>query len=96
MLKDCINTFTAYKGKTLVVCPASLLGHWEEQVKNHCKPYVLRTVIHHGKTREYQAKKLSSYDVVITTYGLMVEENKCDANGKKVYDNVMPSVSRRI
>ena len=34
---------------TLVICPASLMGHWEQEVKSKCKSDRLRTYVYHGQ-----------------------------------------------
>lgn len=73
-----------YSGKTLVVCPSSVIGQWQGQIKQHCKPHALSSLIHHGKPRELQAKKLAAYDIVISSYGVIVEENKIIKGDKKV------------
>lgn len=86
-----LSFLIAYPGKTLVVCPASLIGQWEDQVKQHCKRNVLNVLVHHGKPRELQAKRLARYDLVITTYGIIGEENKyiVGKNRKVVLCNVL-------
>lgn len=79
---------TAYPGKTLVVCPASLVGQWEGQIKQHCKRNLLTVLVHHGKPRELQAKRLAQHDIVITTYGVIAEEHKTiEGKDRKVRKN---------
>ena len=36
---------------TLVVCPASLMMQWAEEVKNKLRPYTLTVNIYHGSHR---------------------------------------------
>ncbi|KAK6628968.1 hypothetical protein RUM43_002785 [Polyplax serrata] len=78
-----IDNVKMYHGKTLVVCPSSLLGQWQGQIKQHCKSHILTSYIHHGKPRELQAKNLAACDIVITSYGVVVEENKFVKGNKK-------------
>ncbi|XP_054258870.1 transcription termination factor 2 [Macrosteles quadrilineatus] len=59
------------RGKTLVVCPASLLGQWEGEVQRRVKRGVLDTVVHHGQNREKRARSLAKTDFVITTYNII-------------------------
>ncbi|GBP24416.1 Transcription termination factor 2 [Eumeta japonica] len=59
------------RGGTLVVCPASLLQQWSEEIKKHCKPHTLNVCLHHGSARATQPHRISSYDVVLTTYNIL-------------------------
>jgi hypothetical protein len=59
---------------TLLVSPLSTIANWEEQIKQHVKPDSLRYYIYHGASRTKDAKKLSEYDLVITTYGSVAGE----------------------
>lgn len=45
------------KGKTLVVCPATLLGQWESEINRRVQPGVLDVELHHGTNREKKSKK---------------------------------------
>lgn len=59
---------------TLVVCPASLIGHWEKEVKSKVRSNCLTTLVYHGAGREISARRLAKYDMVITTYGTAQSE----------------------
>jgi len=61
---------------TLVVCPASLIGHWETEAKSRLKPGTLNVLVYHGTNRQQTAKTLARYDLVITTYGTLSSEVK--------------------
>ncbi|XP_012271112.1 transcription termination factor 2 [Orussus abietinus] len=63
-------------GGTLVVCPASLLSQWENEILNRCKPGILSVQIFHGTNRKNEPLKLAKFDVVITTYNLLSREFK--------------------
>lgn len=54
-----------------MVCPASLLNQWCEEIKKHCKKGVLKVIVHHGANRETKAHRLASADVVVTTYNII-------------------------
>jgi len=41
---------------TLVVCPASLIGHWETEAKTRLKPGALDVLVYHGNNRQQTAK----------------------------------------
>ncbi|KAK7789507.1 hypothetical protein R5R35_002807 [Gryllus longicercus] len=58
-------------GGTLIVCPASLLMQWEDEIKKHCRRGVLEVEIHHGSKREENARQLARNDIVITTYSIV-------------------------
>ncbi|XP_043477249.1 transcription termination factor 2 [Leptopilina heterotoma] len=64
------------KGGTLVICPASLLDQWQNEVTNRCKRGVLTVELFHGQRREIVAKRLARNDMVITTYQLVSSEFK--------------------
>ncbi len=59
---------------TLLVSPLSTIANWEEQIKQHIKPGTLKYYIYHGANRIKCSKRLSEYDLVITTYGSVASE----------------------
>lgn len=66
-------SFVAARGGTLVVCPASVVRQWEDEV-NKFTNHALSVYVHHGDKRCDNVKELSSHDVVITTYGIVRTE----------------------
>ncbi|ESZ98698.1 hypothetical protein SBOR_0936 [Sclerotinia borealis F-4128] len=66
---------------TLLVAPLSVISNWEDQIKAHVQPGALKYYIYHGANRIKDVKKLSEYDVVITTYGSVASE--CNNRNKK-------------
>lgn len=46
-----------YAGKTLVVCPASLVQQWKSEVNKHVKKYILSTELYYRKNKETNAKR---------------------------------------
>ncbi|KAH8247474.1 hypothetical protein KR038_005005 [Drosophila bunnanda] len=65
-----------HKGGTLVVCPASLLRQWENEVDSKVKRNKLTVCVHHGNNRETKGKHLRTYDIVVTTYQIVAREHK--------------------
>lgn len=61
---------------TLVICPASLLGQWEGEIKTKVKSDQLKVLIYHGTSRNQSARSLARYDVVISTYSTVMNEIK--------------------
>nr|XP_040145019.1 transcription termination factor 2 [Ictidomys tridecemlineatus] len=59
---------------TLIVCPASLIHHWKNEVEKRVNCNKLRVYLYHGPNRNLTAKALSMYDIVITTYSLLAKE----------------------
>ncbi|XP_036894757.1 transcription termination factor 2 [Sturnira hondurensis] len=59
---------------TLIICPASLIHHWEKEVEKRVSNNKLRVYLYHGPNRDQRAKVLSTYDIVITTYSLLAKE----------------------
>ncbi|XP_036991011.2 transcription termination factor 2 [Artibeus jamaicensis] len=59
---------------TLIICPASLIHHWEKEVEKRVSNNKLSVYLYHGPNRNQRAKVLSKYDIVITTYSLLAKE----------------------
>ncbi|MCM1982786.1 DEAD/DEAH box helicase [Lyngbya confervoides BDU141951] len=64
-------------GPTLLICPTSVLGNWEREVKRFAPD--LRVTVHHGPQR-LQGKaflqRVKSLDLVITSYALAPRDQK--------------------
>ena len=79
---------------TLLICPASLIGHWENEAKKKFKGGVFDVCMYHGANREQSVKKLARYDLVVTTYGTLTSEaKKIIANCDNVKMDSLKSVS---
>ncbi|XP_034117250.2 transcription termination factor 2 [Drosophila albomicans] len=65
-----------YQGGTLVVCPASLIRQWENEVSSKLSRHRLTVCVHHGSNRDSKAKHLRTYDMVVTTYNIVSREHK--------------------
>merc|ERR1719369_2453359 len=60
---------------TLVICPTSLIDHWNQQIHLHLKKNVdIRVKIHHGQSKALTGADLDTQDVVISTYGTLASE----------------------
>ena len=60
---------------TLLVCPTSLISHWVEQLNLHLHQGVLlKLKVHHGQSKALYAGDLETYDLVITSYGILAAE----------------------
>ncbi|XP_053733024.1 transcription termination factor 2 isoform X2 [Synchiropus splendidus] len=59
---------------TLIICPASLVHHWKNEIDRHVKAGKLSVYLYHGPNRERSAKSLAEHDVVVTTYSLVSKE----------------------
>lgn len=61
---------------TLVVAPLALIKQWEAEIKNRVSSsHTLRVCVHHGPHRTKHYEDLRKYDVVITTYQILVSEH---------------------
>ncbi|KYQ50706.1 Transcription termination factor 2 [Trachymyrmex zeteki] len=78
------NRSSHHKGGTLVVCPASLLSQWENEVRNRCKRGLLSVEVHHGSNRQSAPKKLAKNDIVITTYNILSRDYKINSTLYKI------------
>lgn len=56
----------------LVVCPTTLLFNWENEIAKFA-PHLKREV-HWGNTRNFDKKEWKKKDVILTTYGTMVND----------------------
>ncbi|GAA0163227.1 hypothetical protein LIER_19142 [Lithospermum erythrorhizon] len=60
---------------TLVVCPASILQQWHQELYDKVAEEARLTVlIYHGSTRTKDPHELAKYDVVLTTYTIVAKE----------------------
>lgn len=61
---------------TLVVAPLALIKQWEAEIKNRVSDsHAMRVCIHHGSQRTKRFEDLRKYDIVITTYQILVSEH---------------------
>ncbi|KAK0640974.1 SNF2 family N-terminal domain-containing protein [Cercophora newfieldiana] len=68
--------FEHIKKGTLVVAPLALIRQWEAELKDKItKDHALKVCVHHGPQRTKDPKVLAKYDVVITTYQILVSEH---------------------
>lgn len=61
---------------TLVVGPLALIKQWEAEIKTKVTDsHKLKVCVHHGPQRTKRFEDLRKYDVVITTYQILVSEH---------------------
>lgn len=60
--------------KCLVVCPTSVVYHWEELCKRFL-PHI-RVHLFHGVMRKYEVVEKQDYDILLTTYGIIRSDIK--------------------
>lgn len=61
---------------TLVVAPLALIRQWEAEINNRvAESHKLKVCVHHGPQRTKRFQDLRKYDVVITTYQILVSEH---------------------
>ena len=67
---------------TLVVTPASLLGHWLTQIQQHVDDSVnLKVAVHYGQCKALLGTELEDNDIVLTTYGTVGAEYRSYDSG---------------
>ncbi|KAJ2791376.1 hypothetical protein H4R20_006873, partial [Coemansia guatemalensis] len=76
-----------YAGGTLIVCPLSTMGNWEEQVATHVRARSLSVHAYHGHARCKNPKKLCHYDVVLTTFNVLQAEYRRETQQLLVEDH---------
>ena len=70
-----LSLISAQPGRTLLVCPMSLVGNWQREATRFTPD--LRVHVHHGADRldgESLASALADADLVITTYGVATRD----------------------
>ncbi|KAI4231720.1 MAG: hypothetical protein L6R40_007641 [Gallowayella cf. fulva] len=61
---------------TLVVAPLALIKQWEAEIKNRVsESHRFKVCVHHGPQRTKRYEDLRKYDIVITTYQILVSEH---------------------
>lgn len=61
---------------TLVVAPLALIKQWEAEIKTKVEDsHNLKVLVHHGPQRTKSFQDLKKYDIVITTYQILVSEH---------------------
>ncbi|KAL8804932.1 MAG: hypothetical protein Q9182_002242 [Xanthomendoza sp. 2 TL-2023] len=61
---------------TLVVAPLALIKQWEAEIKSRVsETHKFRVCVHHGPQRTKRYEDLRKYDIVITTYQILVSEH---------------------
>ncbi|KAK8065960.1 SNF2 family N-terminal domain-containing protein [Apiospora hydei] len=69
---------------TLVVAPLALIRQWEAELKDKVTDsHKLKVLVHHGPQRTKRFEDLRRYDVVITTYQILVSEHGHSSNSLK-------------
>lgn len=68
---------------TLVVAPLALIKQWEAEIANRVtNSHKLRVCVHHGPQRTKRFEDLRKYDVVVTTYQILVSERGNSADNE--------------
>lgn len=62
---------------TLIVAPVALMQQWEKEIERHIKPaYRLSVYVYHRAGTKADWNKLRGYDIVLTTYGTLAQEQR--------------------
>lgn len=56
------------EARFLIVCPTTVLGHWERKLKEHAPS--LKTTLFYGADRDFDSA-VNTSDVIVTSYGLL-------------------------
>ncbi|PKY01619.1 hypothetical protein P168DRAFT_312729 [Aspergillus campestris IBT 28561] len=59
---------------TLLVVPLSAVNNWVFQIKEHLQENAVSYYVFHGSSRTTDVEELSQYDLVITTYSIVLSE----------------------
>ena len=67
----------AARKTTLIVAPVALMRQWEKEIERHIKPaHRLRVYVYHRAGKKADWNVLRDYDIVLTTYGTLAQEQK--------------------
>ncbi|XP_015904649.1 transcription termination factor 2 [Parasteatoda tepidariorum] len=66
---------------TLVVCLASIIRQWEAEIKKYCKKDSVNVLVYHGAQRSRDVRYMRNFDVVVTTYQILLSESKSKESG---------------
>ncbi|KAL6890755.1 SNF2 family N-terminal domain-containing protein [Trichoderma evansii] len=70
------KSFQKVDKTTLVVAPLALIRQWESEINEKVvEAHGLKVLVHHGPQRTKDSEDLKLYDVVITTYQILVSEH---------------------
>ncbi|KAJ5613201.1 hypothetical protein N7510_006395 [Penicillium lagena] len=74
--RDLVRRFPGIRNTrtTLLVVPLSTVSNWVSQIKEHLKPKSVSYYVFHGSSRTNDVDELSKYDLVITTYSIVLSE----------------------
>ncbi|KAH8427467.1 DEAD/DEAH box helicase [Aspergillus melleus] len=72
MVKD--NPGIRNSKTTLLVVPLTAVNNWVLQIKDHLKTGAVSYYVFHGSGRTNNVEELSQYDLVITTYSIVLSE----------------------
>ncbi|THH29944.1 hypothetical protein EUX98_g4232 [Antrodiella citrinella] len=67
---------TDYSKSTLIVVPLSVLSNWTKQIEDHVMPGKITACVYYGTGRNMTAEELRQYDVVLTTYQTITQEQE--------------------
>ncbi|PON30561.1 hypothetical protein TGAM01_v201001 [Trichoderma gamsii] len=78
------KSFQNINKSTLVVAPLALIRQWESEINEKVvTTQGLKVLVHHGPQRTKSSEDLKVYDVVITTYQILVSEHGRFTDGDK-------------
>lgn len=70
------DSFDKVEKTTLVIAPLALIRQWEHEINDKVeKKPGLKVLVHHGPQRTKKFDDLKKYDVVITTYQILVSDH---------------------
>lgn len=67
--------YKAAKGPSLVVCPASVMLNWANELSRFAPSLDIK-ILNESADRDTMLSHAKAYDIVLTTYGLLVREEK--------------------
>jgi SNF2 family DNA or RNA helicase len=77
---------------SLIICPTSLVGNWQKEAEKFTPS--LKVIVIHGSQRHQWLTKLEQYDVIVTTYPLIMRDE--DIYHEHVFEHIILDEAQQI
>ncbi|MDP5145886.1 DEAD/DEAH box helicase [Shewanella sp. ULN5] len=86
------QTQVSERKPSLIICPTSLVGNWQKEAEKFTPS--LKVVVIHGSQRHQWLAKLEEYDVIVTTYPLIMRDE--DIYHEHVFEHIILDEAQQI
>ncbi|QIR14122.1 DEAD/DEAH box helicase [Shewanella aestuarii] len=86
------QTLPAKRKPSLIICPTSLVGNWQKEAEKFTPD--LNLIVIHGNQRHQWLAELDQYDVIVTTYPLIIRDE--DIYHEHVFEHIILDEAQQI